>query len=140
MSLPDSDSDAQIFDRMAKLFEQQRKPYQRTGDGITFNDPLWTNIFQGNWRTLVIFDRGRAWIDGGFGSRTLHYQIESLHGFVFCMFGSVMFAGFGLLVEGVAGLRFGLAAFLWLYGMNLALAAVRVPLLFGKVKRPDARV
>ena len=115
------------------MLNQQRKPFKRDSEGIVFNDPLWSNPMGGNWRALVMFDQGRIWIDGVPGARSLRYEIVSLHGFVFCCFGGVMFVVFGLTGEGVTGLRFGAAAFLWLYKGNAILAAIRVPLLFSRV-------
>jgi hypothetical protein len=118
---------------VGKILDQQKKPYKHRAKGIDFDDPIWNDPFGPSWRTLIIFDRGKFWIEQQTTKRIMRYEIRSLHVFVFCLLGATMFATVGFLAEGITGLRLGLAALLWLYGMNLALAAVRVPLLFSLV-------
>jgi hypothetical protein len=77
---------------------------------------------------MVIYDQGRFWIEEGLGGRRLHYDLRSLHGMIFCLFGALMFFFFGLASGGLSGgLKFAAGIFAWLYGMNVLLALARVP-------------
>jgi hypothetical protein len=111
--------------RVERLLDKQRKPVTERGpDHVAFEDPLWRDPFGPNWLAMVIYDRGRFWIEGG----RLHYDLRSLHGMVFCLLGAAMFFLFGLAGGGLAGaLKFAALAFGWLYGMNVVLALGRVP-------------
>ena len=86
---------------------------------------------------MVLYDKGRIWIDQGLSGRTLRYELRSLHAFVFCLIGAAMFFVFGSLDGSLtSGLKFAALAFGWVYGMNLLLALVRVPRKFRKIARP----
>ena len=128
-------SDEEIIERIGQLLEGQRKPVSFQGsDWIEFDSPLWEDLFGGNWLTLVIFDRGRIWVERGLDGRRLRYELRSLHGFIFCLAGAAMFFAVGAADGDVGqGLKFAGLAFGWLYGGNIALALMRVPHLFGRV-------
>jgi hypothetical protein len=117
-----------VLDRIEDLLERQRKPVIRRGeDDLVFDSPMWSDFFGPNWLAMVLYDRGRFWIEQGSDGRILRYDLRSLHGFVFCLFGAAMFFAGGL-VEGVAeGLKFAAIAFGWLYGMNMLSAWARIP-------------
>jgi len=126
-----------------RLLSRQRKPVtRRKSDSLTFNDPLWTLRFGPNWRAMLIYDRGRFWIERGPRGRRLHYDLRSLHGFIFCTAAAGVFFVFTLVGDlglggaaSVATLVFG-----WLYGMNLLIAIPRVWLAIGSVVREARRV
>jgi hypothetical protein len=85
---------------------------------------------------LVIYDRGRFWIEQSLGGRGLHYDLRSLHGMVFCLFGALMFFFFGLASGGLlSGLKFSAGVFAWLYGGNILLALGQVPWAIRKAVR-----
>lgn len=117
------------LDAVARLLAKQKKPVSERGsDYVSFNDPLWNNLFGPNWYAMVIFDRGRFWIEQDPGGRRLRYELRSLHGMVFCLLGALMFFFFGMADGGlVGGLTSAAFAFGWLYGMNVLLALGRVP-------------
>lgn len=122
-------SNAAALDRVEQLLERQRKSVSERGsDYLIFDDPLWSNPFGPNWLAMVIYDRGRFWIEQGLHERRLRYDVRSLHGMVFCLFAAFTAFFFGLADDGLSGgLKFAAGAFAWLYGMNILLALVRVP-------------
>ncbi|MGI8611861.1 MAG: hypothetical protein ACR2KH_06290 [Sphingomicrobium sp.] len=117
------------LDAVARLLEKQRKPVTERGpDFIAFDDPLWTNPFSPNWLAMVLYDRGRFWIEQGLSGRRLRYELRSLHGMVFCLCGALMFFFLGMADGGVlGGLKLAALAFGWLYGLNVLSALPRVP-------------
>lgn len=117
------------LDRVESWLEEQRKgEIERSSDFIAFDDPLWSNIFGPNWLALVIYDRGRFWIEQGLDGRTLHYDLRSLRGMVWCLFLALMAFLAGLPHDGLTGgAKLAAVVFAWLYGMNIVLALVRVP-------------
>jgi len=125
----ESVADGDALDRVEALLEKQRKGVSERGaDYVAFDDPLWSDPFGPNWLAMVIYDRGRFWIEQGFDGRQLRYDLRSLHGMVFCLFAALMAFFFGLAGDGVSGgLKFAVGALVWLYGMNILLALVRVP-------------
>ena len=125
------------LDRVQDLLERQRKPVAlRDANQITFESPLWEDLISSGHYALVIYERGRIWIDQGFSGRTLRYELRSLHTFVFCLLAAAMFFVFGSLEDGlIGGLKLAALAFGWVYGMNLLLALVRVPSKIRKVAR-----
>ena len=85
-------TNAATLRRVERLLDKQHKPVTERGpDHVAFDDPLWRNPFGPNWLAMVIYDRGRFWIDGG----RLHYELRSLHGLVFCLFLACMIFVFG---------------------------------------------
>lgn len=126
-----------VLDRVEGLLERQRKDVSERGaDYVAFDDPLWSNPFGPNWLAMVIYDRGRFWIEQGLGGVRLRYDLRSLHGMVFCLFGALMFFFVGLAGGGLlGGLKFGAGVFAWLYGMNVLLALGRVPRAIRKAVR-----
>lgn len=122
-------ADGRTLDRVERFLEKQRKGVSERGtDYVAFDDPLWSGPFGSNWLAMVIYDRGRFWIEQGLDGRRLRYDLRSLHGMVFCLFAAFMAFSFGLAGDGVSGgLKFGAGAFAWLYGMNILLAVLRVP-------------
>jgi len=117
------------LDRVEDWLESQRKTVsERSSDYLVFNDPLWNNPFGPNWLAMSIYDHGRFWIEQGIDEQRLRYDLRSLHGMVFCLFGALMFFLFGLAGGGLLdGIKYAVGAFAWLYGTNLVLALVRVP-------------
>lgn len=117
------------LDRVERLLDKQQKStIERGADYIAFDDPLWSNPFGPNWLAMLIYDRGRFWIEQGLGGRTLRYDLRSLHGLVFCLFAAFTAFFFGFVGDGLSGgLKFAVGAFAWLYGMNILLALARVP-------------
>jgi hypothetical protein len=115
--------------RVEHFLKKQRKGVSERGtDYVAFDDPLWSGLFGPNWLAMVIYDRGRFWIDRGRDGRRLHYDLRSLHGMVFCLFAAFTAFVFSLAGDGVTGgLKFAAGAFAWLYGMNILLALIRVP-------------
>jgi hypothetical protein len=122
-------SDTVALDRVEQLLATQQKGVSERGsDYLIFDDPLWRNPFGPNWLAMVIYDRGRFWIEHGLRGRRLRYDLRSLHGMVFCLFAAFTAFFFGLADEGLSGgVKFAAGAFVWLYGMNILLALVRVP-------------
>jgi len=120
-------SSADALGHIERLLEKQRKPIFDRGPGyITFDDPIWSDIFGPSWLSMGIYDHGKFWIEQGFAERTLRYDLRSLHGMVFCLFGSLMFFLFGLAADGlILAMKLGFGVFAWLYGMNILLAWVR---------------
>ena len=87
---------------------------------MEFDDPLWRNPFGPNWHAMVIYDKGRFWIEQRVGVRMLRYDLRSLHGLIFCLFGALMFFAFGAMDGGLAGgITLAAIAFGWVYGMNI---------------------
>jgi hypothetical protein len=129
VSLEGAVSNDAALDRIERLLDKQRKRETERGqNSLYFEDPLWSDPFGPNWLAMVIYDRGRFWIEEGLGGRRLRYDLRSLHGMIFCLFGALMFFFFGLAAGGVpGGLKFAGGVFAWLYGMNVLLALARVP-------------
>jgi hypothetical protein len=77
---------------------------------------------------MVIYNRGRFWIERDADGRWLRYELCSLHVMVFCQSAAVV-AFLMNLANGdpLGGLRSACLAFGWLYGMNILLALGRVP-------------
>ena len=117
------------LDRVEQLLERQRKTITERGeDYLVFDNPLWTEPFGPNWLAMGIYDRGRFWIERGLHEQRLRYDLRSLHGMAFCLFGALMVFFVGLAGDGLlSGTILAVGAFAWLYGMNLVLAFVRVP-------------
>ena len=125
------------LDRVERLLDKQQKSTtERGADYISFDDPLWSNPFGPNWLAMVIYDRGRFWIEQGLTGRRLRYDLRSFHGFVFCLFAASTAFFFGLAGTGLSGgLKFAVGTFAWLYGMNILLALARVPSAIRKAVR-----
>jgi hypothetical protein len=106
----------------------------RDANQVTFDAPLWEDLLSSGHYAMVIYDRGRFWIDQELSGRTLRYELRSLHVLVFCLFGAVMFFAFGSLDgDFFGGLKLAALVFCWIYGMNLLLALARVPRKIRKV-------
>ena len=118
-----------VLDRVERWLEKQRKPVSRRGeDYLGYNEPLWSDPAGPNWLALVIYDRGRFWIEQGLGGRRLRYELRSLHALVFCLFAAFTAFLFGFADDRLSGgLKLAALAFAWLYGMNILLALGRVP-------------
>ncbi len=136
--LNDADTNATLT-CVEQLLQRQRKRISERGSGhLTFDDPLWRNPFRPNWLALVIYDRGRFWVENGAGGRKLRYDLRSLHGMIFCLFAACIAFSFGVARSGVpGGLKFAGGAFAWLYGMNILLALARVPFAIRKAVKSD---
>ena len=122
-------SNERILDSVERLLVRQRKGVSERGtDFLAFDEPLWSNLVGSNWLAMVTYDRGRFWVKQSLGGRRLRYDLRSLHLMVFCLFVAFMASLFGLAGEGLlGGLKIGVGAFGWLYGMNFLLALVRIP-------------
>jgi hypothetical protein len=129
VSLHGVGADEGVLDRIEQLLEKQRKRDRDRGEhSIVFDDPLWSDPFGPNWLAMVIYDRGRFWIEQCLDGRRLRYDLRSLHGMVFCLVGALMGFAVGLATGGLwGGLEWASAVFVWLYGLNVLLAFVRVP-------------
>jgi hypothetical protein len=134
-------NDEVVLDHIERLLDKQRKDDRERGqNSVVFEDPLWSALFGRNWLAMVIYDRGRFWIEQGLSGRRLRYDLRSLHGMVFCLFGALMFFFFGLADGGfLGGLEWAAGVFAWLYGMNVLLALARVPWAIHKAVRADQR-
>src|SRR4051794_39251676 len=98
------------LNRMESLLERQRKGVSERGaDYLAFNEPLWRDPFGGSWLAMVIYDRGRFWIEQGLGGRRLRYDLRSFQAMVFCLFGALMFLFVGS-AGGDLSLGLGVAA------------------------------
>jgi hypothetical protein len=119
-----------------RLLKTQRKPVTEEGpDFVAFDLPLWRDLAH-NWALLVFYDRGRFWIERGARGRRLRYDLRSLHGFVLCVFATMMGFLAGLADGGfLRGLQLAAGAFGWLYGMNILVAGIRVPMAVRKTVR-----
>ena len=122
-------ADRAVLNGGERLLEKQRKELSQRGpDSLSFDDPLWRHPLGPNWLAMVIYDRGEFWIEQTLGGKRLRYDLRSLHGMVFCLFGAFMFFFFGLAADGlIGGVKFAAGTFAWLYGMNVLLALIRVP-------------
>jgi hypothetical protein len=129
IQLEETTTNAAALDGVIALLKKQRKPVLELGpNAIVFNDPIWSAPFGPNWLAMVIYDRGRFWIEQRPDGRRLCYELRSLHGMVFCLLAALMFMLFGLASGGLlGGVAFAAFAFGWLYGMNVLLASARVP-------------
>lgn len=127
--LNQASSNKATFDGLEHLLNRQRKTIRtRTADEIAFDDQLWRSFFGPNWLAMIMFDRGRFWIESSPAGKKLQYELRSLHAAIFCSCGSLMFLLFGLANGGLlSGLKFAIAVFSWVYGMNVVLAYIRVP-------------
>jgi hypothetical protein len=137
--LDGTDTNDTALDRVEDLLENQRKAVSERGaDYLSFDDPLWSDPFGPNWLAMVIYDRGRFWIERSSGCPRLCYDLRSLHGMVFCLFGALMFFFFGVASGGFwVGVKWAVGIFAWLYGMNIVLALARVPNAIRKAVRAD---
>jgi hypothetical protein len=126
------------LERLEGLLKKQYKPTaERSPNSLTFYAPLWRNPFAPNWLVMTIYDQGRFWVENGAGKSDLRYDLRSLHGFIFCLFGAMIFFLIGLTNGGLLqGLCIGAVVFGWLYGTNLLLAFARVPRIIRKTVRP----
>jgi hypothetical protein len=133
--LPPDTSNDEIIERLETFLSRQHKPITaQSVSSIEFSSPLWEDWFTPNSLALVIYDQGRFRVERGLEGGSLRYDLRSLHGLVFCLAAAFMFFMFVSFVEDVAaGARFALLAFAWLYGANMVLAWVRVPLAIRKV-------
>lgn len=127
-------TDADVLDSVAYLLSKQQKGVtERAASYLVFDDPLWRNFYRENWRAMAIYERGRFWIEQDMNGRFLRYELRSLNTLVFCLVGVAISFLFGLAGGGLEmGFLFGVAAFAWLYGINVLLALVRVPLAIRK--------
>jgi hypothetical protein len=127
--LDSDDSDVVALDRMEQLLAKEQKGVSERGsDYLVFDEPLWRNLGGPNWLAMMIYDRGRFWIEQDVDGRRLRYDLRSLHGMVFCLFAAFIAFCIGIADDGfTGGLELAAGAFAWLYGANMLLALVRVP-------------
>ena len=132
--LDSAQTDDAVLMRLDQLLARQRKTVvERDTASLAFDNPLWRDLAGGNWHAMAIYDRGRFWIERHLEERRLHYDLRSLHGMVWCLFLTSIACFIGLLAGGlVGGAKFATGVFAWLYGMNILLAVIRVPLAIRK--------
>ena len=110
------------------LGAQYKTVIERGSDHVSFDDPLWRSMFVPNWLAMLMYDRGHFWTDNSQGTLLLYYDLRSLHGMLFCMFAAGLAFFFGMADQGLqSGLAYAAFAFVWLYGVNMLLALIRVP-------------
>jgi hypothetical protein len=135
VSFDAAENDAVVLARLETLLKKQRKPISSRGtSGLVFDSPIWSNMFASNWLAMIVYDRGSFQIDrNAASSARLEYDLRSLHGFIFCLFGAAMFFTAGSAGGNLSrGIMLAVFAFCWLYGMNMLLAWVRIPRLIRK--------
>lgn len=72
--------------RKASRLRNTRKLLAERSPGcIAFDAPLWRDRFGPNWLSMVIYNRGRFWIDRNADGRRFRYELCSLHTFMFCL-------------------------------------------------------
>ena len=132
--LDSAQTDDAVLMRLDQLLARQRKTVvERDTASLAFDNPLWRDLAGGNWHAMAIYDRGWFWIERHLEERRLHYDLRSLHGMVWCLFLTSIACFIGLLAGGlVGGAKFATGVFAWLYGMNILLAVIRVPLAIRK--------
>jgi hypothetical protein len=128
-------SDEVVLDRVQDMLEAQGKGPERGTNSVIFENAM--SGFWMSWRATSIYDGGRFWIDHHRSGRRLRYKLRSFQVFVFCTVAALFFFFFGLLGGVQNGLKFGAIAFAWVYGMNVALALIRVPALIRRTVRGD---
>lgn len=126
--LEEINGDTATLDRVEQFLEKQQKSARERGsDYVVFDDPMWL-LGGPNWLAMVMYDRGRFFIEQSVSGQKLRYDLRSLHAMVFCMFAAFIAFFFGFADGGITGgLRLAVGAFAWLYGANLLLALLRVP-------------
>lgn len=129
VSLNGRATDEVALRRVERLLRKQRKPVTEQGsDCIAFEAPLWRDLFGPNWLAMVIYNRGRFWIERDAEGRRLRYELCSLHGLVFCLSVALLVFVIDLAIGDIAGgLKHACFVVGWLYGMNILLALGRVP-------------
>lgn len=132
--LAETTTNEAVLRRLERLLKAQRKTVVERGTThVAFASPLWGDLFASNWLSMIIYDRGRFWIEPG---SKLRYELRSLHGFIFCLLGAGIFFCFGFAFTGLPeGLKLAAMAFGWLYGGNILLALLRVPSAIKKAVR-----
>jgi hypothetical protein len=113
--------------RLSTLLRQQRKAVTtRSPVELAFDNSRAEIDFWRNWRALVMFERGRFWIDGD----RVRYDLRSLHGFLFCLLAAGLAGAIVALFSApLRGLVVAIVLMGWLYGMNLLIALTWVPAL-----------
>ena len=82
--------DERVLDGVERLLDRERKDVSERGaDYLAFDDPLWRTGGP-NWLAMVIYDRGRFWIESSLDGKRLCYDLRSLHGMVFCLVAAFM--------------------------------------------------
>ena len=131
-------SDEAVLEGLQGMLEGQGKKTERGQSSLIFEEPTGASAWTSNWLALAIYTKGQFWIDRGLDGRILRYDLDCFTGFVFCLVAAVLaFAIASLGGDFRQGLRFGTIAFGWLYGMNIALALIRVPALIRRSGRGD---
>lgn len=124
VSLDGAGSDRDVLDRIQELLEEEWKTVtERCADWLVFEGSSGPH-----WLALMIYDRGRFWIEQGHGARRLRYDLRSLHAMIYSGFAALAAFVAGLAIEGLAtGLGFAAVAFAFLYIINILVAPWRVP-------------
>ena len=132
------ESDAVILNDLENFLQSQKvSTISKQTRSIFFTDPLFSFRFKSNWLPLAVYDQGTFVISNEERGRVLRYELSSFQGFVFCLSCAALFFVTSSSFEGpLYGLKIGLFAFLWLYGMNMVLAHIRVPRAVRRAIRP----
>lgn len=127
VSLNGGATDEVTLRRVERLLRKQRRPVtERAPDHVSFKAPLWHT--GRHWLAMVIYNRGRFWIERDAEGRRLRYELCSLHLMVLSLSAALLVFVIDLAVgDVVEGLKHACFAVGWLYGMNIMLAIGRVP-------------
>lgn len=121
-----------ILDRVALELGRQSKPIKtRTDNFVEFNDPLWRSSGQKNRLGLVLYDRGRIWVERDEAGTKVRYDLRSLHAMMYMLGGALLLGLLASFVQdGPTAIKFGFGIFAFGYGVNVLLALAKVPGLF----------
>ena len=120
--------DEDALNAIERLLAKQRKLVtERSPDAIGFDQSFWRSLFGPNWLAMVIYGRGRFWIERGPAGRRLLFDLSSLQVFVICLLAATVFYFVGLQSNFQTGVTLSIFSFSWLYGMSVLLALIRVP-------------
>lgn len=126
-------SDEVMFRLRAALEAERKRPFEPRAGRIDFDDPIWRNFFVLPRPSLSFYDRGKFWIDASSSNHRLRYELESLHGFVFCVAVGALFFALQSGGRAASAAAIGFGAFAFLYGANLLWTRGRLQLLLEKV-------
>ena len=137
LEVPPGMTPAEQLDRIENgIADLGKRVFDRDGPTIVYSSWFWEDALGINRNPLLVYDRGRLWLDGSGGTSRLRYELSSLRFLLLCF---AIAAAAGLFIGSQVGWResakvafVGLA---WLYGLNLLVALVRVPRFFRRLLR-----
>lgn len=126
-----------LLDRIEEeLAGHGKRVFDRDGPAVTFTSYFWEDVFGLNGNALMLYDRGRLWLDGGGGTLRLRWELRSPRVFILCLAVAAAAGLFSGSVEGWSeGAEVALKGLAWLYGLNLAVSLIRVPQFFRRMLR-----